>query len=146
MKKIIAAVLGATFFIYLGFAALYQERENNATVYIQTKNKPITFFVEKASTSKKREQGLMNRRNLAEDAGMLFLFKHPQVIRMWMKNTYIPLDMIFINHGKVVSIHQNAKPLDETIISSNVFSSAVLEVNAGTVNKYNIRIGDKIRF
>ncbi|MBP5343752.1 MAG: DUF192 domain-containing protein [Alphaproteobacteria bacterium] len=146
MKKIIATVLLATFFICLGFDALYQETRNNSKIYIQTMNKPISFFVEKAVTQKEREQGLANRHSLDKDSGMLFVFKHPQVVRMWMKDTYIPLDMIFINNNKVVSIHKNAKPMDETIISSKVFASAVLEVNAGTVNEHNIRVGDKIRF
>ena len=122
MKKIIAAVLGATFFICLGFEALYQEKENTGAVYIQTTNKPITFSVEKATTQKAREQGLMNRHDLAEDAGMLFIFKRPQMVRMWMKDTYIPLDMMFINKGQIVSIQENAKPLDETIISSKALS------------------------
>ena len=119
MKKIIASVLGATFFICMGFETLYKTNGKNPNVYIQTMDKAVSFSVERVTTQKDREKGLMNRHNLAEDTGMLFIFQHPQIVRMWMKDTYIPLDMIFINRGKVVSIHTNAKPLDETIISSN---------------------------
>ena len=116
-------------------------------VIIKTRdNTSVSFFVEKAITLSEREQGLMHRKSLGSNKGMLFLFERPQVVHMWMKDTLIPLDMVFIHKGKVVSIYQNAKPNDLRVISSKVFATAVLEINAGMVKKHHIRVGDTIRF
>jgi uncharacterized protein len=104
------------------------------------------FSVEVMRTEPERERGLMFRRFLAKDRGMLFEFKAEQVVTMWMKNTYLPLDMIFISRtGKVVAVAENAAPLSEKIISSEVPAYAVLEVNAGTVARIGLRIGDSVR-
>ena len=104
------------------------------------------FSVEVMRTEPERERGLMLRRFLAKDRGMLFEFKAEQVMTMWMKNTYLPLDMIFISRtGKIVAVAENAAPLSEKIISSEVPAYAVLEVNAGTVARIGLRIGDSVR-
>jgi uncharacterized membrane protein (UPF0127 family) len=93
-----------------------------------------------------REQGLMNRRYLPADRGMLFDFHTEQPVLMWMKNTYIPLDMIFISRAGVVThIAENAEPLSEAIISSNGPVYAVLEVNGGFARKIGLKKGDVIR-
>ena len=115
-------------------------------ITIQAQDQPVSFFVEKAITPEQRERGLMFRKSLGANKGMLFLFEKPLVIRMWMKDTLIPLDMVFINGNKVVSIYQNAKPKDLAVISSKVFATGVLEINAGMVQKYRIRVGDRISF
>ena len=92
-----------------------------------------------------RERGLMFRRFLDENRGMLFDFETERPVMMWMKNTYLPLDMVFIGRsGKVVGIAENAVPLSEKVISSGVSTFAVLEVNAGTAARIGLRIGDSI--
>lgn len=103
------------------------------------------FTVEIAETSQQRAQGLMFRRSLAPDNGMLFLYPSPQVISMWMKNTYIPLDMIFLDKtGKVVSVHQRAVPESLRAITSEYAASAVLEVPGGTAERLGVEKGDRV--
>ena len=93
-----------------------------------------------------REQGLMNRRYLPADRGMLFDFHTEQPVLMWMKNTYSPLDMIFISRaGMVTHIAENAEPLSEAIISSGGPVYAVLEVNGGFAHKIGLKKGDVVR-
>jgi uncharacterized protein len=105
----------------------------------------IKFSIEIARTPRQQAQGLMFRRRLAADAGMLFLYDQPQIIRMWMKNTFIPLDMIFIGKdGRIVSIAQRTIPKSLETVSSERLASAVLEVNGGTATRLGIRVGDRI--
>ena len=100
---------------------------------IVTASGPHAFQVEVMRNDEDRERGLMYRRFLPADRGMLFDFKTAQPVMMWMKNTYIPLDMVFIGpDGRVVSTAQNAEPL------------GVLEVNAGTVAKIGVQPGDRV--
>ncbi|WP_298356292.1 DUF192 domain-containing protein [Rhodoblastus sp.] len=102
--------------------------------------------VEVMRTDAEREHGLMDRRYLPPDRGMLFQFDREQNILMWMKNTYIPLDMIFISpKGEVVHIHADAEPLSEEIISSDGPALGVLEVNAGYARKIGLKEGDLVR-
>jgi uncharacterized membrane protein (UPF0127 family) len=102
--------------------------------------------VEVARTDPERERGLMFRRFLPKDRGMLFAFETERPLMMWMKNTYLPLDMIFIaRSGKVVGVAENTTPLSEHTISSGVPAFAVLEVNAGTAARIGLRIGDTVR-
>ena len=102
--------------------------------------------VEVMRTDAERERGLMDRQYLPPDRGMLFRFDREQNILMWMKNTYIPLDMIFISpKGEVVHIHANAEPLSEDIISSDGPALGVLEVNAGYARKIGLKEGDLVR-
>ncbi|MEZ5690923.1 MAG: DUF192 domain-containing protein [Rickettsiales bacterium] len=119
---------------------------NKEQIFIATKNGKKEYKVEIASTIKQLEIGLMYRKNLPKDNGMLFLFNKEQKIYMWMKNTYISLDMLFIdNSGKIVYIAENTTPNSLDIISSgNIPARAVLELNAGDVKKNGISIGDKV--
>jgi len=124
--------------------ATAQEKLEELTVVTSSGTHP--FSVEVMRTGQQRERGLMFRRFLPQDRGMLFDFKSEQPIMMWMKNTYLPLDMIFISRsGKVVRIAQNTEPLSERIVASGAPAYAVLEVNAGTSMKIGLEIGDKIR-
>lgn len=121
-------------------------RLNLEKLDIVTSSGVHAFSVEVMRTAPERERGLMFRRFLAKDRGMLFEFKAEQVVTMWMKSTYLPLDMIFISRtGKIVAVAENAAPLSEKIISSEVPAYAVLEVNAGTVARIGLRIGDSVR-
>ena len=110
---------------------------------ISTGGKVHTFTVELAVDSDQRSQGLMNRRHMARDHGMLFDFGVTRQVMMWMKNTYLPLDMLFIaKDGKIETIRENAVPLSEAIIDSRVPIAFVLELNGGTVNRLGIAPGD----
>jgi uncharacterized membrane protein (UPF0127 family) len=102
--------------------------------------------VEVMRTEAGRERGLMERRYMPADRGMLFDFGVERNVLMWMKNTYLPLDMIFISrHGVVTHIEENAEPMSEAIISSVKPAYAVLEVNAGYCRKIGLKAGDIVR-
>jgi len=104
------------------------------------------FLVEIAETPEQRAQGLMFRRQLEADVGMLFLFGGSEVRGMWMKNTLIPLDMLFIDEeGKIVRIEERTVPHSERAIISGEPVAAVLEVNAGTASRLMIKPGDRVR-
>jgi len=104
------------------------------------------FQVEIADTDATRERGLMFRKSLAGDRGMLFDFKRSQAVAFWMKNTLIPLDMVFIGaDGRIVSIARNAKPMDETAIGSGGEVLGVLELRGGRAAEIDAEPGDKVR-
>jgi uncharacterized protein len=103
------------------------------------------FTVELATTPAQQEQGLMYRRNMPADAGMLFDFGHPMTTTFWMKNTLIPLDMLFVGaDGRIVNIHERAVPMSETLIPSQGEVRAVVELNGGTAARLGIRPGDRV--
>jgi len=112
---------------------------------IVTASGPHKFSVEVMRTDAERERGLMFRRYLPPDRGMLFNFDFEQPVIMWMKNTYLPLDMIFMDRsGRVVSIAADTEPLSEKIIPSGAPVYAVLEVNAGTSARIGLKVGDHV--
>jgi uncharacterized membrane protein (UPF0127 family) len=107
----------------------------------------VTVRVELATTPAARSLGLMNRKHLDEDAGMLFFFEEPDQQSFWMKNTYIPLDMIFIEPSmRVLGIVENAEPLTLTSRSVPGRSQYVLEVNGGFSRRYGLGPGTVVRF
>jgi uncharacterized membrane protein (UPF0127 family) len=112
---------------------------------INTAAGPKKFRVELANTDASRSRGMMFRTQMAPDAGMLFDFFTEQPASFWMRNTLIPLDMIFIKaDGTILNIHQRAIPHDETSINSAGPVRAVLEVNGGTASRLGIKPGDKV--
>ena len=112
---------------------------------IVTKTGVQVFSVEMATTEEEKQTGLMYRKELADGKGMLFDFNPEQEVSMWMKNTYVSLDMIFIRaDGRILRIAENTEPLSTKIISSKGPARAVLEVVAGTAQKYGIRPGDRV--
>lgn len=115
------------------------------TLEIVTKSGVKVFNVEIARTAEERERGLMYRKELPDGQGMLFDFSPEQEVSMWMRNTYVSLDMIFIRaDGRILRIAENTKPLSERIISSGGPVKAVLEVVAGTARKDGIAAGDRV--
>jgi len=105
----------------------------------------VQFNVEVADTPETQTMGLMNRTEMPKDHGMLFVFEQEYFGAMWMKNTYIPLDMIFIDfQGKIVKIHHLAKPLSIRPISSDKLVKAVLEINGGLSRSIGLSVGDQI--
>jgi hypothetical protein len=105
----------------------------------------LNFNVELATTDKERAQGLMYRTELGDNEGMLFIFDDVYRVAFWMKNTLIPLDMLFIHpDGVIHHIHHNAKPQDLTQISSEFPAIAVFEVPGGLSARMGITEGDQI--
>ena len=103
------------------------------------------FSIEVASEPKQRAMGLMHRRALALDHGMLFDFGQPQQISMWMKNTHISLDMLFIDEAGVINtVAKRTTPFSERTIPSNAPVRYVLEINGGRADALGIRAGDRV--
>ncbi len=104
-----------------------------------------TFSVEIAVNDEERAKGLMFRKELPEGLGMLFDFKRDEPVSMWMRNTYVSLDMIFIQRdGRILRIAESTEPMSERIIPSGGPVRAVLEVVAGTARKLGIAPGDRV--
>ena len=114
-------------------------------VVIATRNGPVRFSVEVSVTPQERAVGLMHRRQLAADHGMIFDFGAEQNVTMWMRNTYVSLDMVFIDAGGAIRhIAKRTTPLSERTISSQYPVRYVLEINGGLADKRNIAIGDNV--
>lgn len=110
-----------------------------------TKSGERSFSIEVADTSAEREAGLMFREQMANDHGMLFVFEAPREVNFWMKNTPLPLDLIFVGQdGKIRAIKQG-EPQSEAIISPGVPVRFVLELKAGTAAREGIEDGDLLR-
>ena len=117
------------------------------TVVAEAGGRNIRITVELAQTTPQRVRGLMYRRELPQSGGMLFIFDREEVQSFWMKNTYIPLDMVFIDSDKkVVGVVHNAEPLTETSRRVDAPSRYVLEVNGGFAKKHGIEAGTRVRF
>lgn len=116
-------------------------------VAIQATSGPVLFQAELADTPEARARGLMHRSQLGEREGMLFVFPSERPLSFWMKNTLIPLDMIFIRADKtVLGIVENAEPLTETSRSVGGSSQFVLEINGGLSAKLGIAKGQSVAF
>lgn len=103
--------------------------------------------IEIAENQYEHETGLMYRQSMLETQGMLFIYPEEALRSFYMKNTYIPLDIIFYSKdSSVVSFKENARALDETSLPSNKPAKFILELNAGKVKEWNIEVGDKIDF
>ena len=117
------------------------------TLEIASKTGVHSFTVEVVATDEERARGLMYRREVPEGHGMLFDFKSEQPVSFWMKNTYVPLDMIFIRaDGRILRIAENTKPMSEDLVPSGGPVLAVLEVVAGTAKKFGIAAGDTVSY
>lgn len=143
----LSGLLAVLLLITLPLAACAKEIEfETDTLIIKTaEGNDYLLNVELAKTSKQAARGLMNRKSLPKDQGMLFMFGKEDKFSFWMKNTLIPLDMIFIDkNGNINHIHSNARPLDETLITSPKKAYAVLEINGGQSDEWGIKVGDKV--
>lgn len=115
-------------------------------VTIETMKKEQTFKVEVVRGEKERNRGLMFRQEMAPDSGMLFDYDPPQKVAFWMKNTFIPLDIIFIGgDGRIINIAENTTPLSLERLPSAGEVRGVLEINGGLSAKLGIKPGDKVR-
>ncbi len=116
-----------------------------SSLTIVTRSGRHVFAVEVARTPDQHALGLMYRRSLPADAGMLFDYRPPQRVAMWMHNTYIPLDMLFIaEDGRITRIVERTVPLSRSLILSKGKVRAVLELNGGTARRLGIRPGDRV--
>lgn len=143
LMRLIVAILAVA-----GLWAAQSPSAHAATVEpleIVTASGVHVFSVEMAKTEEERRTGLMYRKSLPDGRGMLFDFSPEQNVSMWMKNTFISLDMIFIgSDGRILRIAENTVPQSEKIIPSGGPAKAVLEVVAGTARKYGIKPGDRV--
>ncbi|CUJ94452.1 hypothetical protein RUE5091_01419 [Ruegeria denitrificans] len=137
------AVLASVTMLWAGdvLAACQMDR-----VGLRNDKTQISFNVELAISPQDRARGLMFRESLPQRSGMLFVFDPPQPVAFWMKNTLIPLDIIFVDRtGTVVSVHENAIPGDESVIEGGDSVFAVLEINAGLAARYLITPGTQMQ-
>jgi hypothetical protein len=140
VRLVLAAVIA-----WLAVAASNVSAAEMQPLEIVTKSGVHVFTVEMANTEQERATGLMYRKELPEGRGMLFDFSPAQPVSMWMKNTFIPLDMIFIrSDGRILRIAENTEPHSEKVISSGGLAKGVLEVIGGTARKYGIQAGDQV--
>jgi uncharacterized protein len=117
------------------------------TLVLKTDSGEHSYSVEVADTDRERARGLMFRRSLPDTSGMIFLYEPPQPVGMWMRNTYIPLDMIFIAaDGTVRRVAANTEPFSTDIIASGGPVAAVLELNAGQAARIGVKPGDRVIF
>lgn len=122
-----------------------KDKINISDLRIDTDGNTITYIVEEAISQKQKEKGLMFRKQMPEQNGMVFFNNPPRPMTMWMKNTIIPLDMLFAGaDGKIVCIFENTTPYSEKFLPCTKDVALVLELNAGQVQKHKIKIGDKI--
>ena len=158
MKKIFI-FLGFLFAVFLGSGLfLYQKNQQvkkqfdvspQVSFHDEQGIKIASFKVEIASTSAQHQKGLMHREDLAEDQGMLFIYQKEQSLSFWMKNTLIPLDIIYIGQDKkVVSVSANVQPCKEDPCSgypSKGKASYVLEINGGLAEEFEIEKGTEVK-
>ncbi|MCX5807769.1 MAG: DUF192 domain-containing protein [Proteobacteria bacterium] len=122
-------------------------KDKVVTFYGDDEKKLCSFKVELASTPQEHEKGLMFKKSLGQNTGMLFIFNNDEIRFFWMRNTFISLDMVFIDSRFMVAdIYRFAKPHDETTIASKVPAKYVLEINGGTADRCNLKVGTKAGF
>lgn len=115
-------------------------------VIVETAKTERVFQVEVVREERERNRGLMFRQSLPDNGGMLFDYNPPQEVAFWMKNTYIPLDIIFIDAtGRIMRIAENTTPLSLEQIPSGGVARAVLEIKGGQSAKLGIKVGDRVR-
>lgn len=121
--------------------------QDDAELILKTASGDHTYTVEVADDPGEKARGLMFRRTMPKDRGMIFLYDAPQDLSMWMRNTYIPLDMIFITErGTVLRVEANTEPFSTDIITSGGEAVAVLELNGGEAAEIGLKPGDRVVF
>lgn len=146
---LVGAIIGMI--IFLGLIAFItlptgDYLHHDSTVVFEGRNHTsITAQVEIADTEAEQEYGLMNRTSMPQDHGMLFIFDYQANLSFWMKDTLIPLDMVFLDsNDRIVDIYKNATPLSEYVYTSKSPSKYVIELNGGYCDTHGIKIGDNV--
>lgn len=126
----------------------YKFMKEGSLTFTDSLNSPITKIdIEIADNDDDRQNGLMYRKSMETNQGMLFIFPVQETLSFWMRNTNLPLDMIFVNADKkIVTIHKNTKILSDQSYASTEPALYVVEVVAGFADKYSIKVGDKINW
>ena len=139
-----AALLAASTIVRAAEPAAYLESYPRASAMIETTRACLILDLYLAATPEQRAQGLMFIRNLGEYEGMLFLTSKPAPVSMWMKNTYISLDMLFIEaNGRIVGIAAGTTPLSEATITAPMPVTGVLELAGGFAARHGVRASDR---
>lgn len=148
LKKIFLPLIAGFFYLFcLGTTATAQSNFPRDSLSIKTAETEYKFDIELALDDNHRQYGLMYRDHLPEMSGMLFIYDRARNIAMWMKNTFIPLDIVFIDEaGKIINIAKSAKPRDLSQIPSKGPAKAALELNGGLTDKLGINVGDEILY
>lgn len=148
VSKIAALLVVAPLLAPLPLSAQQDVEFEHDVLSVVTRNGDAhEFNVELAESSEQKSRGLMFRREMAENEGMIFLHRRDRVLTMWMANTFLPLDMLFIErNGRIARIQANTIPQSREVISSRKRVRAVLELNAGAARKFGISVGDKVIF
>lgn len=142
MNKLLLKIL---MLLSIGIPSAYAGDLAQEKLIIKSGKAKHEFFVEIADNDVTREKGLMFRKSLDKDKGMLFVFRRYSEQNFWMKNTLIPLDIVFIDKdGEVIKVHNMAKPRDLTLIQSGAPVAAALEIAGGEAEKHGINAGDKV--
>jgi len=145
MTRILKTLAAAVFILVAGLAQAQLASFEKSQLAIVSGAKRHPFQIELAISPDQMAQGLMFRRQMAPDAGMLFVHPQERELSMWMKNTFLPLDMLFIAaDGKITRIVARTVPQSLTTISSDGPAMAVLELNAGTAERLGIKPGDRV--
>jgi len=119
---------------------------DSTPLIIETRQGKTRFDVEIAATPQALSRGLMFRTDFPKNRAMLFVFGRTDIPSMWMKNTPLPLDMLFVDEmGKIVSIFTHTEPFSEVVISSSSPAAYVIEINAGEAQRRTINEGDRVR-
>ena len=155
-NKIVIILIAAALIVFFVFNIFLKNDDPEVNYYTFKKEGELTFTdttgktikkidVEIADNEYETQLGLMNRKGMEENQGMLFIFQNERIQSFWMLNTLFSLDMIFINkENEIVTIHKNTTPLSKESYPSTAPAEYVLEVIAGFTDKYNINEGDKV--
>ena len=133
-------------FFIIVFFSLYIPQKLLSKTALVTISEDLNFFVQLAETKSEKKKGLMHFNKLEGIDGMLFNYKKPQIVNFWMKNTLIPLDIIFINDGGFVTAIKEGKPNSLKVISSKTAVSAVIEIPRGCAKELLIKEGSRIKW
>ncbi len=156
--QIIAGIVATLLIIFFIVKEFVIKPKSEMIEYPFTKEGELVFIdstgfqkakidIEIADDEYQRELGLMNRKSMQENQGMLFIFPYERLQSFWMRNTFISLDMIFVDANKIiVTIHKNTQVLSDQSYPSSKPAKYVVEVIAGFTDKHNIQIGDKIEW
>lgn len=133
-----------TFALCLLLLGCSAEKDYNTAII--TAKGEVHYNLETAATPEQQAKGLMNRTSLSKDGGMIFVINPIRRVTMWMKDTQIPLDIIFISpEAKITKIVENATPMSEEHLVSGEPVRAVIEISGGSAQKYGIKVGDKVK-
>lgn len=126
--------------IFLCAQQIKNKNENFSTLTFYTPNQTVTFNTKLAQDLETQKNGLMNKASMPKDEGLLFVFNESKIHKFWMKNTLIPLDIVFMNEEfEVVGVVKNAVPHSLSMLSVDALSKYVFEMNAGLADKYGIK-------